>query len=60
MYEGLTSILNSAAKDDNVIMTVLTGADDFYSSGNDMVAALQSQTSDDATGSSDRTIARVR
>lgn len=35
-YEELTHALNEAARDENVKVCVLTGAGDFYSSGNDL------------------------
>ncbi|XP_075224060.1 enoyl-CoA delta isomerase 2-like [Lycorma delicatula] len=37
MYKKITEALNSAAVDDSIIMTVLTGEGDFYSSGNDVM-----------------------
>lgn len=43
-YEELTHALNEAAKDEDVKVCVLTGAGDFYSSGNDL-----SQDTGDAT-----------
>lgn len=41
MYTDLTNILNEAAIDDNIIVTVLTGSGDYYSSGNDIMSFLQ-------------------
>ncbi|KAG6455383.1 enoyl-CoA delta isomerase 2 [Manduca sexta] len=41
MYIRVKNILNEAAEDDNVSVIVLTGAGDFYSSGNDFSAALE-------------------
>lgn len=35
MYETITNILNLDAEDDKVIVTILTGQGDYYSSGND-------------------------
>lgn len=37
MYETVTSTLNSDAKDDKIVVTILTGEGDYYSSGNDFV-----------------------
>lgn len=39
MYQRVTRILNNAAKDDNVSVMVFTGTGDYFSSGNDLVAA---------------------
>jgi enoyl-CoA hydratase/carnithine racemase len=41
MYDGLIRLLNEAAVDDRVVITALTGAGDYYSSGNDISNALQ-------------------
>lgn len=35
MYDEITTSLNNSAKDDSVILTVLTGSGNFYSSGSD-------------------------
>lgn len=35
MYETVTRTLNSDAKDDKIVATILTGEGDYYSSGND-------------------------
>ncbi|XP_046659420.1 enoyl-CoA delta isomerase 2-like isoform X1 [Homalodisca vitripennis] len=35
IYEGLISTLEQSADDDRVVLTVLTGSGDYYSSGND-------------------------
>uniref|UniRef100_A0A1B6LJD1 Enoyl-CoA delta isomerase 2, mitochondrial n=1 Tax=Graphocephala atropunctata TaxID=36148 RepID=A0A1B6LJD1_9HEMI len=35
MYEGMISTLSQSAGDDRVVLTVLTGSGDYYSSGND-------------------------
>uniref|UniRef100_A0A1B6GYM8 Enoyl-CoA delta isomerase 2, mitochondrial n=1 Tax=Cuerna arida TaxID=1464854 RepID=A0A1B6GYM8_9HEMI len=35
IYEGLISALKQSAADDHVVLTVLTGSGDYYSSGND-------------------------
>lgn len=45
MYERITAVLNSAATDDRIIMTVLTGEGDFYSSGNDITGYLNASLS---------------
>lgn len=37
MYEIVTNTLNSDAKDDRIVLTILTGEGDYYSSGNDFV-----------------------
>ncbi|XP_073947153.1 enoyl-CoA delta isomerase 3, peroxisomal-like [Choristoneura fumiferana] len=39
MYQRVTRILNNAAKDDSVSVMVFTGTGDYFSSGNDLVAA---------------------
>ncbi|XP_077300451.1 enoyl-CoA delta isomerase 2-like [Arctopsyche grandis] len=36
MYKALTNILRDAAVDDEIMVTVLTGKGDYYSSGNDL------------------------
>lgn len=36
MYEQLTALLNETAKNDKVLIFVLTGSGDFFSSGNDI------------------------
>jgi enoyl-CoA hydratase/carnithine racemase len=41
MYSGLPRLLKEAAGDDRVVITALTGAGDFYSSGNDLSKALK-------------------
>jgi enoyl-CoA hydratase/carnithine racemase len=41
MYDGLARLLNEAAMDDRVVITALTGAGDFYSSGNDISNAAE-------------------
>lgn len=43
MYLKITNILNDAAKDENVAVTVLTGSGDYYSSGNDIISSLESK-----------------
>ncbi|KAL0128061.1 hypothetical protein PUN28_003356 [Cardiocondyla obscurior] len=45
MYEELTQLLNKSAKDNKVLIFVLTANGDFFSSGNDLSAALESTTS---------------
>ncbi|XP_066154917.1 enoyl-CoA delta isomerase 3, peroxisomal-like isoform X1 [Euwallacea fornicatus] len=35
MYQKLTQILKEDSQNDNVVLTIITGAGDFYSSGND-------------------------
>ncbi|KAJ9580256.1 hypothetical protein L9F63_004069 [Diploptera punctata] len=60
MYEGITSLLNEAAKDDRVVVTALTGAKDFYSSGNDMASAIQYQSGENSSASKKTGVARVR
>ncbi|XP_004931504.1 enoyl-CoA delta isomerase 2, mitochondrial [Bombyx mandarina] len=41
MYVKVKEIFDSAAHDENISMIVLTGAGDYYSSGNDFTAALE-------------------
>ncbi|XP_075979248.1 dodecenoyl-CoA delta-isomerase [Anticarsia gemmatalis] len=41
MYQRVISILNSAAADDSISVTVLTGTGDFYSSGNDFSVPVE-------------------
>jgi enoyl-CoA hydratase/carnithine racemase len=48
MYDGLTRLLNEAAVDDRVVITALTGAGDFYSSGNDMSSMAELITGGDS------------
>lgn len=38
----ISEVLNDAATNDSIVVTVITGEGDFYSSGNDISAALQS------------------
>jgi enoyl-CoA hydratase/carnithine racemase len=47
MYNGLTKLLKEAAGDDRVVITALTGAGDFYSSGNDLLNSLEAFSSAD-------------
>lgn len=42
MYKKLTQILNEDAENDQVVVTILTGTGEFYSSGNDMKSSLES------------------
>jgi enoyl-CoA hydratase/carnithine racemase len=49
MYNGLTKLLKEAAADDRVVITALTGAGDFYSSGNDLSNSLEAFSSADHT-----------
>lgn len=44
MYNRVTMILQEAADDPDIQVVVLTGTGDYYSSGNDLVAASQSPT----------------
>lgn len=46
MYIKVTKILQQAANDPDVDVMVLTGTGDYYSSGNDLVAAAQSSRRD--------------
>ncbi|KAJ2944393.1 hypothetical protein O0L34_g18403 [Tuta absoluta] len=41
MYIRVTKIMNEAAKDSDISVLVLTGTGDYYSSGNDLVAAME-------------------
>ena len=36
MYANIEAALNTAAKDDSVVAMVMTGAGDYYCSGNDL------------------------
>lgn len=47
-YIEITKALNEAAADDTVTVLALTGAGDFYSSGNDLTAILDSDNFEDA------------
>jgi enoyl-CoA hydratase/carnithine racemase len=60
MYDGLTRLLNEAAVDDRVVITALTGAGDFYSSGNDMLDAHKSNADGDLSANVKRTCSRIR
>lgn len=40
IYRGLAEVLNTDAKNDNVVATVITGAGEYYSSGNDLKSAM--------------------
>lgn len=40
VYEEITHILNTDAVDDNVVVTILTGVGEYYSSGNDISSAM--------------------
>ncbi|XP_047993795.1 enoyl-CoA delta isomerase 2 [Leguminivora glycinivorella] len=44
MYKRVTRILNDGANDSNVSMMVFTGAGDYFSSGNDLVALRTAHT----------------
>lgn len=47
MYEAVTAILNNDAQDDSVVITILTGEGDYYSSGNDL-STMDIQNMDEA------------
>ena len=36
MYANIGAVLNDAAKDDKVVTMMITGAEDYYCSGNDL------------------------
>lgn len=42
MYKELTTLLNESAKNNEVLIFVLTANGDFFSSGNDIFAAIES------------------
>lgn len=46
IYKGVTDALNSAADNNSVKMTVLTGSGDYYSSGNDLSHVSLNETVD--------------
>lgn len=45
MYQNITRILNEDAKNDNIVLTILTGNGDFFSSGNDVMESIQAMNS---------------
>ncbi|XP_012538835.1 enoyl-CoA delta isomerase 2 [Monomorium pharaonis] len=42
MYKKLTTLLNESAKNNNVLIFALTANGDFFSSGNDIIASMES------------------
>lgn len=60
MYVGLTRLLKEAAVDDRVVITALTGAGDFYSSGNDISKTLETFSKANITQAIDQNCDRVR
>ncbi|PNF39313.1 Enoyl-CoA delta isomerase 2, mitochondrial [Cryptotermes secundus] len=60
MYIGLTRLLKEAAVDDRVVITALTGAGDFYSSGNDISKTLETFSKANITQAIDQSCDRVR
>lgn len=48
VYLGITEILNADALDNNVVITIITGTGDYFSSGNDIVSALQEDSSSES------------
>jgi peroxisomal 3,2-trans-enoyl-CoA isomerase len=60
MYDGLTRLLNEAAVDDRVVITVLTGAGDCYSGGNDMSGVMQRFAGGDVIDGIKETSNRIR
>ncbi|KAG5878618.1 hypothetical protein JTB14_019521 [Gonioctena quinquepunctata] len=44
MYRKLGNILNEDAKDDKIVITIITGVGDYFSSGNDLKSSLESDT----------------
>ncbi|XP_069701226.1 enoyl-CoA delta isomerase 2-like isoform X2 [Periplaneta americana] len=56
MYVSITRLLNEAATDDRVKVTVFTGAGDYYSSGNDIVSAIM-DLGDESKRTEDKTAA---
>lgn len=47
MYQELTNILNKDALDDNIIITIITGVGEYFSSGNDLKSAMENTRSID-------------
>ncbi|XP_066250626.1 enoyl-CoA delta isomerase 3, peroxisomal [Euwallacea similis] len=47
MYQKLTQILKEDSQDDNVVLTIITGTGDFYSSGNDFKTNMEDVSSMD-------------
>lgn len=60
MYIGLTRLLKEAAVDDRVVITALTGAGDFYSTGNDFSELLETFSIANVTQAIDQGCDRVR
>lgn len=44
MYKELTILLNKSAENDEVVTFVLTANGDFFSSGNDILATIESKS----------------
>lgn len=40
MYSRLADILNEDAKNDKIVVTIITGAGEYYSSGNDLKSSM--------------------
>lgn len=47
MYQELTNILNKDALDDNIVITIITGVGEYFSSGNDLKSAMENSVSID-------------
>lgn len=60
MYDGLARLLNEAAVDDRIVITALTGAGDFYSSGNDLTNATKFIADGDIIESTKESCNRIR
>lgn len=48
VYKEITKILNTDAVDDNIVVTILTGVGEYYSSGNDISSALSATDSEES------------
>jgi enoyl-CoA hydratase/carnithine racemase len=60
MYDGLARLLNDAAVDDRVVITVLTGAGDFYSSGNDIIDMIKQKNDGDILEKTKENCSKIR
>ncbi|KAF2904993.1 hypothetical protein ILUMI_01177 [Ignelater luminosus] len=60
MYAELTKILNEDAQNDSIVVTVLTGVGEYYTSGNDLSSASSMDADEDYEQMMDRRVEVVR
>jgi len=60
LYAAITRTLNELSIRDDVAITAITGAGDYYSSGNDLMAAFESLGSSDIEATISNSVETVR